>query len=76
MRFDVNSAKWAWLRIMKKIVSDHTIAPARPGWLKRSSLVKPIASWKATDFSTSATGRLTKIILGMGLSMGDQELLA
>ena len=44
IRFEVNSAKCAWLRIMKKIVSDHTIAPARPGWLKRSSLVKPMAS--------------------------------
>jgi hypothetical protein len=44
IRFEVKSAKCAWLRIMKTIVSDHTIAPALPGWLKRSSFMKPIAS--------------------------------
>jgi hypothetical protein len=44
IRFEVNSAKCAWLRIMSTIVSDHTIAAAAPGLLKRASLLKPMAS--------------------------------
>ena len=63
---EVKFAKCSRLRSMKAIVSDHVIAAAVPGRERRWSWRSRRLHQKAADFSTSATARFTKIILGMG----------